>query len=80
MTNIEKIHAAYLNAAKRRSNTEQPIISKGTVYFNTFNEAREHGDKHGKGFPSWRVVSFGLGHAVQMRISGPYMDINGQAS
>jgi hypothetical protein len=51
---------------------------KNTAYFKTFIEARDHGQKHGKGFPAWRVVPYGRGFAVQAFISGPYFNMKGE--
>ena len=50
----------------------------GVAYFKDFNDARDHGQKHGKGYPTWRVVSYERGFAVQARISGPYFGKNGE--
>jgi hypothetical protein len=44
-------------------------VHKGTCYFQRFSEAR----KVSEAFPGSRVVRYGLGHAVQFRISGPYV-------
>ena len=48
------------------------------AFFQDFNDARDHGQKYGKGYPAWRVVSYGRGFAVQARISGPYFGKNGE--
>jgi hypothetical protein len=52
----------------------------GVAYFQDFNDARDHGQKHGKGYPAWRVVSYWRGFAVQAVISGPYFGKNGELS
>ena len=51
---------------------------KDVAYFENFNDARDHGAEHGKGFPNWRVVSYGRGYAVQAYISGPYFNMKGE--
>ena len=56
----------------------QPTERDGTAYFKSFNDARDHGTLHGKGFPNWRVVSYGLGWAVQSYVSGPYFNLKGE--
>lgn len=54
------------------------IHHNGIAYFDTFEEAREHGQRHGKGWPAWRVVSYQLGYAIQVRPSGPYLNGDGE--
>jgi hypothetical protein len=51
---------------------------KNTAYFKDFVAARDHGAKHGKGFPNWRVVSYDRGYAVQAYVSGPYFNLKGK--
>ena len=57
---------------------KQAYEEDGVAYFQDFNDARDHGQKHGKGYPACRVVSYGRGFAVQARISGPYFGKNGE--
>jgi len=51
---------------------------KHTAYFKYFTDARNHGQKHGAGFPNWRVVNYDRGWAVQAYISGPYFNLAGE--
>lgn len=53
------------------------IERKGVAYFRDFSAARDHGAEHCQGFPSWRIVSYTLGYAVQVRPAGPYLDSTG---
>jgi len=50
---------------------------KGIAYFANFHEARDHGEAHGRGFPSWRVINYERGYAVQAYPSGPYFSLSG---
>ena len=68
---IEDIKAALEDGGK-------VTFAGGVAYFQDFNDARDHGQKHGKGYPACRVVSYGRGFAVQARISGPYFGKNGE--
>jgi len=68
---IEDIKAALEDGGK-------VTFAGGVAYFQVFNDARDHGQKHGKGYPAWRVVSYERGFAVQARISGPYFGKNGE--
>jgi hypothetical protein len=61
----------------RKMKVKKPIERKGIAYFPTFQDAREHG-RSISGFPAWRVVSYGLGWAVQAYPSGPYFNLKGQ--
>ena len=47
---------------------------RGVTYFPTYTEAREYAKSNG--FPWDRINSFGAGWAIQLRISGPYVNIN----
>lgn len=49
-----------------------------TAYFPTFEQAREFGAQHCKGFPAWRVVEYQRGFAVQTRPSGDYLALDGK--
>lgn len=51
---------------------------KGHAYFSDLAEARDFGAKHAKGFPSWRVVEYERGFAVQLWTSGDYLALNGK--
>tara|TARA_R100001079_G_scaffold95344_1_gene58373 strand:- start:493 stop:678 length:186 start_codon:yes stop_codon:yes gene_type:complete len=44
---------------------------KGVAYFKNYKDARLHMKKHA---PNGRLVSYERGWAVQVRISGPYLD------
>jgi hypothetical protein len=44
---------------------------RGVTYFATFAEARNVRDT----LPGSRIVEYGRGFAVQLRISGPYYDV-----
>lgn len=55
-------------------------VRKGIAYFPTFEEARDFGCEHGRGFPAWRVVHYDLGWAVQTRPSGDYFGPDGRPS
>jgi hypothetical protein len=57
---------------------KQAYEEDGVAYFQDFYDARDHGQKHGKGYPARRVVSYGRGFAVQARPGGPYFGKNGE--
>ncbi len=48
----------------------QVKISKGIYYFPTYQLAREYMQEHNTGL---RIVEYGLGYAIQLKISGPYI-------
>ena len=48
-------------------------ISKGIYYFQTYQLAREYMKEHNTGL---RIVEYGLGYAIQLKISGPYVGNN----
>jgi hypothetical protein len=48
---------------------------KNVVYFHDYSDAREHKNRYA---PNGRIVSYGLGWAVQVRISGPYLNAKGE--
>ncbi len=50
------------------------------AYFVAFRAARDHGAKHCRGYPNWRVVAYATGFAVQVRISGPYLNHEGEVA
>ena len=74
---MESIQADYLKAAKRRAKTKRVIEKNDIAYFATYEEAENHRTKHAQNLPDSRVLSFGLGWAVQSRISGPYFNLDG---
>lgn len=45
-------------------------VSKGIYYFPTYQLAQTYMQEHGVGL---RIVEYGLGYAIQLRISGPYV-------
>ncbi|MGH8654702.1 MAG: hypothetical protein ACREYE_22190 [Gammaproteobacteria bacterium] len=49
----------------------KPKSKKGTYYFPSYEEARDYASKHG--FPKDRIIRYGLGWAIQLRKSGPYV-------
>lgn len=48
-------------------------VRKGVCYWPTFQEARDVRDRVKAEHPEARVVHYGLGWAVQLRVSGPYV-------
>jgi hypothetical protein len=49
---------------------------KGVVYFHDYRDAREHKNRYAPN--DGRIVSYDLGWAVQVRISGPYLNAKGE--
>lgn len=47
-------------------------MHKGIAYFDTFEEARAVAAEKLKGYPSWRIIRYQLGWAIQYRVMGPY--------
>lgn len=47
------------------------IEYKGNVYFKNRKDAENHKRKHA---PSGRIVEYIKGYAIQVRISGPYLN------
>lgn len=48
------------------------MITKNDVtYWSTYEDARDYAIAHG--YPTDRIIKYGLGWAVQLRISGPYV-------
>jgi hypothetical protein len=45
-------------------------VSRGIYYFPTYEDARSHAQRHG--LPTDRLIRYGLGWAIQLRVSGPY--------
>lgn len=52
--------------------TEVYKVRKGIFYFPDFYAARDFAAENVKGFPSWRVVEYEPGHAIQLYESGGY--------
>ena len=50
------------------------VTRKGIYYFRTFQVARAYAIEHG--LPTDRIIHYGLGWAIQLRISGPYAGPN----
>jgi hypothetical protein len=44
---------------------------KGVYYFPTYEAARAYAET--EGYPVNRIISYTLGWAIQLRISGPYV-------
>lgn len=44
---------------------------KGNYYFPTFQDARSYAEKHN--FPTTRIIEYGRGWAIQLRIGGAYV-------
>ena len=52
--------------------TEQPYKTfKGVFYFSGYTAAKDYAQNHS--FPTDRIISFGRGAAIQLRVSGPYV-------
>jgi hypothetical protein len=75
---MENIYADYLKASAKRAKTKHVIEKNDVAYFATYKEAEKHRTKHAILFPKSRVLSFGLGWAVQSRLSGPYFNLDGE--
>ena len=43
---------------------------KGATYFPSFPIARDYAEEHG--LPANRIIEYGRGWAIQLRVSGPY--------
>jgi hypothetical protein len=46
-------------------------IHRGVYYFPSFEAARAYAREHGH--PTDRIIHYGLGWAVQLYVSGPYV-------
>lgn len=46
-------------------------IHKGIYYFSSYENARAFAEAGG--YPTDRIISYGLGWAIQLRVSGPYV-------
>lgn len=57
------------NPAKKHTQT------KGAVYFVRYRDAADHLELYA---PTGRIVSYELGWACQVRVSGPYLNIEGE--
>ena len=44
---------------------------KGVFYFASRKDAQRHAETHG--WPTDRIIEYGRGHAIQLRVSGPYV-------
>lgn len=48
-----------------------PVAHKGIYYWPSFEAAREYAIE--RGHPTDRIISYQLGWAIQLRVSGPYV-------
>lgn len=48
-----------------------PIARKGIYYFASYEAARDYARK--RDYPTDRIIRYGLGWAIQLRVSGPYV-------
>jgi hypothetical protein len=46
-------------------------VYKGVRYFPTYEEARTYAEASGA--QGYRIVAYGRGYAIQIRVSGPYL-------
>ena len=46
-------------------------MKKDVFYFDTFVSARDYAERNK--WPTDRIIHYGLGWAIQLRISGPYV-------
>lgn len=58
--------------AKKRV-SKKPVTRKGITYWPTFSAARTYAKSHGH--PTDRIIEYGLGWAIQLRKSGPYVSM-----
>ena len=49
----------------------QPKVSKRIYYFDSYELARDYATLFG--YPTNRIICYGLGWAIQLWISGPYV-------
>lgn len=49
-------------------------IYKGDYYFPSKKEAYRHAVQHG--WPTSRIIEYGRGWAIQLRVSGPYVGVS----
>jgi len=49
-------------------------VHKGTYYFPSHVTAKQYAEENG--FPTDRIVEYGRGHAIQLKVSGPYVGPN----
>ena len=61
---------------KPNARFEPYTLSKDLWYFETHHHAKDYAARNVKGFPSWRIVEYTLGHAIQLRPGGPYVGQN----
>ncbi|WP_166297118.1 hypothetical protein [Bradyrhizobium sp. 2S1] len=51
--------------------TNKPITRKGIFYWPTFEAARDFATA--RSLPTGRIIGYGLGWAIQLHVSGPYV-------
>lgn len=61
---------------KPNARFEPYTCSADLWYFETHDLAKDYACRNVKGFPAWRIVEYALGHAIQLRISGPHVGQN----
>lgn len=45
----------------------------GTTYWPTYEDARAYAEAHG--YPTDRIIAYLAGWAIQLRVSGPYVNV-----
>lgn len=50
---------------------KNPLIKKDVYYFATYERAYDYAKNNG--YPTNRIIEYGYGYAIQLRISGPYV-------
>ena len=58
-------------------NNEMKTV-RGTTYFPTFQDARNFASEHT--LPTDRIIEYGKGWAIQLRVSGPYFNAKNHLS